>query len=775
MAADIRKVVLGILCLLLLSASVTAAAKTFYVEETDYVRLRPEGVDPDRDKIAYSYSPPLDQQGEWQTGYNDSGEYPLEITASDGKTTTTEKILLVVLNKNQPPFLTEKKITAKETQLIDLKEYVEDHDDDPISYVFQAPFNKNGVWEPGYRDAGSFVTEFTANDGNLNPKLRLEVEVLNTNQPPTITASFSEGLTVEAQEDEKVEYWIEIDEDTPEKLIYIWKWDGEVIGQGKGGAYFLDYDSAGKHTLQVEISDGLVNTTKEWTILVENENRKPEFNILPITVREGERIVLDLPSEDIDGDAVTYSFEIPFTSEGIWATTYNDSGRYNLEITASDGELRHKENVEISVLDVDRAPALALPQGTEAREGETLLLKFEAVDPDGDELSFVLEDLPPGAKFNQRNKTITWTPAYDTIHRREGFFSNLLNGVRLEHFFLRKREVQFNVTACGKELCTSAATGVLVYNVNQPPHFTNLKNITVTELEAVVVSPEAIDPDGDLVRYYFTPPVGRKNGKWETRLEDRGDYTSYITVTDGTEGQTAPVNIKVLKKNREPSLKIQDDDLTVNEGQQFLLRVEASDVDEDNVSIGLKNPPRGSSFKDGEFIWEPPYNSVANRSTNGKNDLVSKFTYLNKKFSDEKAVVWLEFTASDGEAEVIHPVKVTIKNVNQKPEVVEVTPALNAEVQVNEPILFRVLTQDEDNDLLTYEWDFGLGNEKVYGTNTIKRTFTSPGMKEIRVSVSDGRAEVEQVWTLNVEGKEYVPPPPVAVPAPTFKVYVIKS
>ena len=403
------------------------------------------------------------------------------------------------------------------------------------------------------------------------------------------------------------------------------------------------------------------------------------------------------------------------------------------------------------------------------------MLKLDAVDPDGDAVSFTFQDLPPGATFNQRNKTILWTPNYETIGRKGGFWSNLLNSLRVEQFFLHKKEVQFNVTACGEELCTSAITEVLVYNVNRAPSFTNLRNVTIIELEKVVIAPEAVDLDGDIVRYYFTPPVGRKNGEWNTRLEDRGNYTSYVTATDGIESQTIPVNIKVLKKNREPSLRIQDDDITVNEGQQFLLRVEASDVDQDALSIGLKSPPKGSSFKEGEFIWEPPYNSVTNRSSNGKNDLVSQFSYLNKRLSDEKATVWLEFTASDGEAEVVHPVKVTIKNVNQPPRIVGATPALNAEAQVNEPVLFQILTKDDDNDVLRYEWDFGPGNEKVYGTNTVKRTFTSSGMKEIRVKVSDGRAEVEQVWTLNVERKEYVPPTPVAVPAPTFKVYVIKS
>src|SRR3989344_3220200 len=133
MAVQSAKLILGLSLVVLLMFTASAAIKTFTVEETDFVRIAPEAVDLDGDKINYSYSPPLDERGEWQTDYNDAGEYNINITASDGKEETSRTVKIIVNNKNQPPEITEKKITIKETQLVDLKSIISDPDQDALN------------------------------------------------------------------------------------------------------------------------------------------------------------------------------------------------------------------------------------------------------------------------------------------------------------------------------------------------------------------------------------------------------------------------------------------------------------------------------------------------------------------------------------------------------------------------------------------------------------------------------------------------------------------
>src|SRR3989344_2737079 len=134
MASGKIRQVLMLLILILIVSSAVAAVKTFKVQETDLVKINAEAIDPDNDQVTYYYSPPLDENGEWQTGYDDAGEYSIEVTASDGQQESKEEIRLVVENKNQPPYVTENKITVKETQTVDLKKIVLDPDDDVLSY-----------------------------------------------------------------------------------------------------------------------------------------------------------------------------------------------------------------------------------------------------------------------------------------------------------------------------------------------------------------------------------------------------------------------------------------------------------------------------------------------------------------------------------------------------------------------------------------------------------------------------------------------------------------
>src|SRR3989344_4873138 len=188
-----KKIWVLVLFLIMVVPGALAAVKTFHVQENDLVTITPETLDPDHDQVIYTYSPPLDKNGQWQTGYDDDGEYLLKIAAFDGINKTTKDVLLIVDNKNQPPYLTEKKVTVKELQSLDLKQLVADPDGDPLEYIFTKPFDGKGFWKPGYDDQGTFIATFNARDGEFTVPMRLEVEVLNTNQPPKILSSFSDA------------------------------------------------------------------------------------------------------------------------------------------------------------------------------------------------------------------------------------------------------------------------------------------------------------------------------------------------------------------------------------------------------------------------------------------------------------------------------------------------------------------------------------------------------------------------------------------------------
>lgn len=780
-----RKIlILGFMLLIALSIC-WGEVKTFTVKETDLVQLIPQANDLNQDQITYYFSYPLNDKGEWQTDYGDAGEYFVNITASDGQAQTVQRVLLIVQEKNRAPIMSESKISIKETQLINLKLFVSDPDGDALSYTFTSPFDTNGIWKTKYGDAGSFLAEITISDGIATIKKRVEIEVLPTNQEPKITSAFSEEKKIIISENQTLNFSISAADHEESKLTYSWILDEEKMANEPAGEYYFDFSTAGEHSLEVKVSDGDKEAGKKWIIQVEDVKRAPKFNLLPITSTEGETINLNLPAKDVDGNEVTYTFDgAPFSESGTWKTDYNDAGKYTVKVVASNEAHEYSQEVKITVLDKDRAPKLELEETVYVNEGEELKLSIKSYDEDGDKLEISFGNLPAGAVFNQKNKNniLSWTPSYDTITKRRGWFGNVLNAFRIEHKFLVPITFPISITSCGKELCTSKNVNIIVSNTNRAPQFTKLSNIKIKEEELAQAKVETYDSDGDIVRVYFASPLGKRNGKWKTEYGDKGNYTVEVMATDGETSTTVPITVEVQKNNRMPSLNIRDDAYTVNEGQQFMFTVSASDADKDNLTLRLDNLPQGASFKDGVFLWAPSYDTVKNKTLGWWSSFIGRYAYLNKIFSKDKETIWLSFVASDGEIEKVHPVKVTVKNVNRAPELLDYLPAEEVTVWLNKPVIFHVTVGDLDKEQLYYTWRFD-GEKEITGTDTVKRTFTSSGIKKVHVTVSDGRKEVEKEWVVKVVGApiaEEAPTPVIIEEQPqkepfTVKIYVIEK
>jgi len=77
------------------------------VNEGELVEVLPLVEDFDGDQVTLTISEPLAEDGTWQTSFTDHGEYVVRVSASDGKDTVTEEILLTVLDVNQAPEIIE--------------------------------------------------------------------------------------------------------------------------------------------------------------------------------------------------------------------------------------------------------------------------------------------------------------------------------------------------------------------------------------------------------------------------------------------------------------------------------------------------------------------------------------------------------------------------------------------------------------------------------------------------------------------------------------------
>jgi len=122
-----------------LAAVSFSSAVTLVYNEGDLVKVVSEAEDIDGDEISFVYSSPLNQSGEWKTGYDDAGTYETAVSAFDGKDYTEEGITLVVHNVNRPPLVAVEDADADENDIVDVQPRVSDPDGDSVTVTFSPP------------------------------------------------------------------------------------------------------------------------------------------------------------------------------------------------------------------------------------------------------------------------------------------------------------------------------------------------------------------------------------------------------------------------------------------------------------------------------------------------------------------------------------------------------------------------------------------------------------------------------------------------------------
>ncbi|MFC1801298.1 Ig-like domain-containing protein [Nanoarchaeota archaeon] len=136
--------------------------------EGDLVKIIYSATDPDGDSLTATFTSPLDSNGEWQTGYIDSGIYNVTITIDDNHGGTDfQNVQLTVNNVNRPPVLNPiTNITTWEGDQVKIIPSATDPDGDTPIFSYSAPLNSNGEWTPNYTNAGIQNVTVTVNDGN---------------------------------------------------------------------------------------------------------------------------------------------------------------------------------------------------------------------------------------------------------------------------------------------------------------------------------------------------------------------------------------------------------------------------------------------------------------------------------------------------------------------------------------------------------------------------------------------------------------------------------
>ncbi|MEE9525897.1 MAG: hypothetical protein V3V78_04815 [Candidatus Woesearchaeota archaeon] len=167
---------------------VTGVPDEVEIDEGEILSLSPEASDPNGDAVELTISEPVGDDGEWVIGYQEAGEYFVDIAATDGELETVKKILVTVKRKNVAPVLEnlEDEIEIEEGDTIVLSPVVTDMNGDDVTVTISEPVGDNGIWETGYTDHGEYVITVSADDGETVTAKEIVLTVNDINVAPVI-------------------------------------------------------------------------------------------------------------------------------------------------------------------------------------------------------------------------------------------------------------------------------------------------------------------------------------------------------------------------------------------------------------------------------------------------------------------------------------------------------------------------------------------------------------------------------------------------------------
>lgn len=154
------------------------------VTEGETVIVVPSATDPDRDKLTYEFSPPLNSEGIWETKKGDSGERTATITVSDGELIDTKSVVITVEKTNLEPIINvADSFSFEEGETAIINYTVTDPEGEPVSVSFSG-FMTSNKKQLSYKDAGSHQVTITASDGVKQSTKTITINVADKNRPP---------------------------------------------------------------------------------------------------------------------------------------------------------------------------------------------------------------------------------------------------------------------------------------------------------------------------------------------------------------------------------------------------------------------------------------------------------------------------------------------------------------------------------------------------------------------------------------------------------------
>ena len=344
--------------------------------------------------------------------------------------------------------------------------------------------------------------------------------------------------------------------------------DGEILGAG---------ESSSRQTVTFENSRLLDLTFDHRVLATVPPNQLPEFSTAPImSASVGETYRYDALAEDPDGIAVTYVLTKAPESASVdpesgqidWMPSPGSDANVGFELRAYDsrGAYRRQQWM-VDVTGANRPPVVSPIADVFATEGDLIEIPVSGFDPDGDDLFYFADNLPPGAVFDPASQAIRWRPGGDDAGVYEDVSLHVSDG-------FVEASVRFEM---------------VVANNNVPPVLAPIPDRVINEGDPVFLVLSASDDDGDPLRYrspnlppgaFLDPNTGVF--EWTPTFDQHGEFEFTLYADDG---QTIDEQSAVITVNNVngPVKFPEFGAFEIFEGQTLQLRIAAADPESPEI------------------------------------------------------------------------------------------------------------------------------------------------------------------------------------------------
>ncbi len=565
--------------MLLALPCIVYSASLFIIQETEKISLAANASDPDLDKLTVSYGHPLNDQGEWLTTYGDEGEYKTTVTVSDGlnwyvdgskkqegreflydtgyNDAGSHKIKIVVKDKvneaskewtvdaeniDVESLLKEvRDVTVEETETARLS--LPDFGKYGLKLAISEPLGDKNEWKTGFDENGTYNTRIHVEGKGFRRDKIVKITVKDTDRP----LDFFPLENKIVNENDEVRILLKAhDDDNDEIFFSAENMPAGALLEGNTFTWKPGFDSVKREDFVDKVMDKLSVLSKSYyikfiassrgknvvqnaIITVKDVNQAPFIeDIIPLFVDEGSRIRLSPNYYDADGDKVSVRYS-GFMDRDTRKTGFEDSGSYFVKVEASDGHLTSSKFAQVTINNVNRQPILKPIPALKTVEGEQLAFFIEADDPDGDKLSFDLDNTPNGSSI--KGNVFIWDLHQDIAE----------NG--------KTKRIDLVFVASDGNLEARQIAKIEVANKNSPPKILDSsKSISAKINQPVLLFVKAIDADGDEMTYTWDFGFLEKysaTANHQRTFTSPGNKVVKVIVSDGKDRVEQTMNVNV--------------------------------------------------------------------------------------------------------------------------------------------------------------------------------------------------------------------------------------